>query len=166
MPRRVDAATRFRATIERKSPDLPRYVVLPRGAVSDLVLEATSTVDGEIADVPIHRQAVKPWGNGRWFLDVKNETCQKAGVDTGDEVEIELRRVSEDPPADLIEALASNPTAAAVWDRLSRSQKRQVVNDVERAKKAETRARRISEYVDQLSRAPETHARKYGDLVP
>ena len=156
---------RFRAPVERKAPDLPRYAVLPSKAVAVLGLTKTATVDGSIAGAPITRKAVKPMGDGRWFMDVTQPTCSKAGIDTGDVVEFELRRVSEEPPADLVEALAASQIASAVWDRLTASPRRQVVNDILRAKKPETRAKRIADYVKELEAAPRTHSHKYGDLA-
>ncbi|HUR49219.1 MAG TPA: YdeI/OmpD-associated family protein [Acidimicrobiales bacterium] len=158
-------SARFRAQIERKHPELPRYALLPDAAVRALGLTATTTVDGSIAGVPITRKAVKPWGDGRWFIDVTQPTCTKAGIDKGDEVDFELRVVSEAPPDDLVEALAASPTASAVWDRLTPSPRRQVVNDILRAKKPETRAKRIADYIQELEGAPRTHSHKYGDLA-
>lgn len=166
MKQSASAQTRFTAIIERKADDLPRFVILPTEVASALGLTRTATVEGRIADQPLSRQAAKPRGDGRWFLDVKEITCQKAQVDTGDLVEVELYRVSEEPPDDLVEALAAEPAAALVWDRLTRSQRRQVVNDVLRAKKPETRARRIESYVAELAAAPRTHSHKYGDIAP
>lgn len=156
---------RFRAKVERKTSDVPRYAVLPEKAVAALGLTKTATVDGMIAGTPITRKAVKPLADGGWFIDVTQPTCAKAGIDTGDVVDFELRLVSEDPPPDLLEALASSPVASAVWDRLTPSPRRQVVNDILRAKKPETRAKRIADYIRELEAAPRTHSHKYSDLA-
>ena len=156
---------RFKAKVQRKADDLPRYAVLPAKAAEALGMTKTATVDGTIAGTPITRKAVKPMGDGRWFIDVTQPTCAKAGIDTGDTVEFELRRVSEEPPEDLVEALAASPVASAVWDRLTASPRRQVVNDLLRAKKPETRAKRIADYIKELEAAPRTHSHKYGDLA-
>jgi len=53
-------------------------------------------------------------------------------------------------PQELLDALARNPAAQAAFDRLSRSQQREHIEQVARAKKPETRARRVEKIVQQL----------------
>ncbi len=70
-----------------------------------------------------------------------------AGVETGDEVEVELefdpepRLVAE--PADFARALSADPIARTAYNRLPDGRKREHVRAVESAKKPETRVRRI-----------------------
>jgi hypothetical protein len=85
--------------------------------------------------------------HGRFLLGLSNANRQAAGVETGDEVEVELefdpepRVVAE--PADLARALNADPIARAAYDRLPDGRKREHVRAIESANKPETRTRRI-----------------------
>ncbi|MEV3993024.1 YdeI/OmpD-associated family protein [Streptomyces sp. NPDC049837] len=64
-------------------------------------------------------------------------------------------------PEDLRAALDASKAAAAAFDALSRSNRYQILLDVEKAVKAETRARRIARHVERLETAgPPRRARK------
>jgi hypothetical protein len=84
---------------------------------------------------------------GRFLLGLSNANRQAAGVEIGDQVEVELeldlepRAVVE--PADFARALGADPIARAAYDRLPDGRKREHVRAVESAKKPETRIRRI-----------------------
>lgn len=55
-------------------------------------------------------------------------------------------------PEDLRVALAASPRAQAMWDVLTRTNRFAVLYRVQEAKRAETRARRIRQYVEMLGR--------------
>ncbi len=55
-------------------------------------------------------------------------------------------------PDDLRDALAASPSAQAMWDVLTRTNRFAVLYRVHDAKRPETRARRIAQYVQMLSR--------------
>ena len=84
---------------------------------------------------------------GRYLLGLSSANRQAAGVETGDEVEVELefdpepRVVAE--PADFARALSADPIARTAYDRLPDGRKREHVRAIESAKKPETRIRRI-----------------------
>lgn len=59
---------------------------------------------------------------------------------------------SIDVPDDLRDALAASPRAQAMWEVLTRTNRYAVLYRVHQAKRAETRARRISQYVEMLAR--------------
>ena len=101
---------------------------------------------------------------GRYLLGLSNANRQAAGVETGDEVEVELefdpepRVVAE--PADFARALSADPIARTAYDRLPDGRKREHVRAIESAKKPETRRRRIEKALatlrnlDSAGRAP------------
>ena len=60
-------------------------------------------------------------------------------------------------PADLVEALEANPGARSMFDRLSSQNRYAILYRLDRAKRADTRSRRIAEYVDMLSRGETIH---------
>lgn len=60
-------------------------------------------------------------------------------------------------PADLQAALDDNPDAAAFFATVSQSNRYAVIMRVQDAKRAETRARRITQYVEMLARGEKIH---------
>ena len=63
-------------------------------------------------------------------------------------------------PDDLREALAASPRAQAMWDVLTRTNRYAVLYRVQEAKREETRARRINQYVEMLARGETPHPQK------
>ena len=64
------------------------------------------------------------------------------------------------PPDDLEAALAANPAAQRMFMALDRANRYAVIHRVQDAKKQETRARRIAQYVDMLAHGETIHPRK------
>jgi bifunctional DNA-binding transcriptional regulator/antitoxin component of YhaV-PrlF toxin-antitoxin module len=100
-----------------------------------------------------YRSTVAPMG-GEFWLPVSAEVRERSGVAAGDEVEVEVRLDSEPRevtiPPDFAEALAADADAQRFFDGLSYSNKRRLVLQIEGAKAAETRQRRIAKTVDAL----------------
>lgn len=63
-------------------------------------------------------------------------------------------------PDDLRDALASSPRAQAMWDVLTRTNRFAVLYRVHEAKRADTRARRIAQYVEMLARGDTPYPQK------
>jgi len=63
-------------------------------------------------------------------------------------------------PDDLREALAASPPAQATWDVLNRTNRYTVLYRIQEAKREETRARRISQFVEMLARGETPHPQK------
>ncbi|MFI5658302.1 YdeI/OmpD-associated family protein [Streptomyces sp. NPDC051684] len=91
---------------------------------------------------------------GRCLLGLSKANREAAGIETGEEVEVDLRLDTEPrtvtEPEDFARALDADPAARAAYDALSHSRKRQHVLAVESAKKPETRARRIEKALESL----------------
>lgn len=60
-------------------------------------------------------------------------------------------------PEDLRDALAASPQARAMWDVLTRTNRYAVLYRVHEAKRSETRARRITQYVEMLASGDTPH---------
>lgn len=101
-----------------------------------------------------YRNTVAVMG-GVYMVGVSAEHRAGAGVAGRDEIEVELnldtapREVQV--PADFAGALAADPSAKAFFDGLSYSERRWFVLNVEGAKAAETRQRRIEAAVARLA---------------
>lgn len=140
----------FTTTILRKQDDLPRFVMVPSEAVSALDQTAGKTfvvlcaID---AGVPF-RRSVKPWGDGRWFLDLTDPQCTAAGVDTGDEIAIALS-LAEQIPEILMDEIVQYDLLP-VWESLRPSDQRNIAEHIFAAKKPETAARRAAKIIARL----------------
>ncbi|MFX0578446.1 YdeI/OmpD-associated family protein [Nocardia nepalensis] len=91
---------------------------------------------------------------GRYLLGLSNANRQAAGVEIGEEIEVEVEldtqpRVVVEPP-DFAEALDADPVARAAYDNLAYSRKREHVHAIESAKKPDTRQRRIEKAIATL----------------
>ena len=140
---------KFRATIERAGVDaaginIPEEVMamLPNRRAPVRVTINGFTYRNSVGTV-----------NGRPMVGVSADVRRRAGVATGDGVDVEL--VHDDQPrevavpADLAAALEA-AGARAAFDGLSYSKKRAIVEPLEAAKTAETRQRRIDKALEQL----------------
>jgi bacteriocin resistance YdeI/OmpD-like protein/uncharacterized protein DUF1905 len=100
-----------------------------------------------------YRSTVAPMG-GKYLLPFSADRRKESGINGGDAIDVELTldtmpRTVE-VPADLQAALDASPTAAAAWETLSYTYKKEHARSVLDAKKAETRARRIAAVVAKL----------------
>lgn len=93
------------------------------------------------------RGSAMPHGDGTHFLVVNKTIRDEIGVTQGDTVRVVMERDTEerqlDVPTDLLDALAEDQLAQAAFEKLSYSHKKEYVEWIESAKKAETRQRRI-----------------------
>ncbi|MGW1931564.1 YdeI/OmpD-associated family protein [Streptomyces sp. NPDC001919] len=91
---------------------------------------------------------------GRHLLGLSNADRRAAGVEIGEEVEVELELDTEPRgvvvPPDLAQALDDDPVARAAYEGLTPGRKREHVRAVESAKRPETRRRRIERAVAAL----------------
>ena len=91
---------------------------------------------------------------GEFMLPVSAEQGAAAGVQAGDEVDVDLELDTEPRevtvPPDLAEALDADPDARRAFDGLTYSHKRRHVLAIEEAKTPETRQRRIEKAVSTL----------------
>ena len=129
------------------------YVVVPREVRQQLGLRGRPKVQAVIAGHP-YRGSLMPTGDGDFCLGVLKAIQQSAGVKRGDIVTVDLElddapRVIE-PPADLAGALARDHDAAAAWERLSYTNKKEMARSLEGAKRPETRERRLAAALERL----------------
>lgn len=100
-----------------------------------------------------YRSTIAPMG-GKFLIPFSAERRRESGIGGGDAIDVELT-VDTEPrtvtvPDDLRAALDRSPGAAAHWERLCYSRQKAHVTQVEGAKAAETRARRIAKVIADL----------------
>ena len=121
-------------------------VPVPREVAARLGLKGMPKVQAVIAGHP-YRGSLMPMGDGTYCLGVLKSIQEAAGVGQGDSVTIELALDAAprtvDVPSDLAKALARDKKAAAAWDALSYTNKKEAGRAIEEAKRPETRERRL-----------------------
>lgn len=92
--------------------------------------------------------------DGKFMLPVSKEHREGAGIQAGDEIEVELELDTAPRelivPDDFAEALNRHEEARRFFDGLSYSNKRRFTLNIEGAKTAETRQRRIGKSIELL----------------
>ncbi len=142
---------RFRTTIELGGKTATGFQVPPE------VVAALGSTKRPPVRVTIngytYRSTVAPMG-GVFMLPLAAEHRTAAGVAAGDEVDVDLQLDTAprevDIPPDFAAALRGDADAQRAFENLSYSNKRRHVLDVEGAKTAETRQRRIDKAVAAL----------------
>jgi hypothetical protein len=140
-----------------------KAVLEPRGPAAAVVLD-----DAQVAAVgegakrfPVAatvngftwRTSVARMG-GEFLLGFPREVREKAGVQAGDEIDLILAldaapREVEVPPI-LAQALAADPAAAAAFEGMAFTHRKEYVRWVTEAKKDETRQRRVEQAVTMI----------------
>jgi hypothetical protein len=142
---------RFRATVELGGKtatgiQVPAEVVTGLG--SHRRPSVRVTVGGHT-----YRTTVAPMG-GAYFVPLSAENRTAAGVAAGDMVDVDIELDTEPReltvPADLAAALAGQSGAGEAFQALSYSRRKEHVRQVETAKAAATRERRIAKVLDSL----------------
>ena len=144
---------KFRAVLRADPTGTGTYIQVPRGLNATLGLKGRPKVQAVIAGHP-YRGSLMPAGDGTFVLGVLKAIQESAGVTRGDTITVELDldtapRVIE-PPQDLARALARNKKAAAAWEKLSYTSKREIAQGFEEAKRPETRGRRLTATMERL----------------
>lgn len=142
---------RFHATVElggktATGVEVPPEVVRALGPTKRPPVRAT--INGYT-----YRSSVASMG-GRFMLGISADVREKAGVQAGDELDVDVELDTEkrevSVPADFAAALDANPQAKRFFEGLSYSNRSRFVLSIEGAKSPETRQRRIEKSVSQL----------------
>ena len=128
-------------------------VPVPATVARELGLKGMPKVRAVIAGVP-YRGSLMPMGDGTYCLGVLKSIQAQAGVGQGDSIAIELELDTEQRtvtvPQDLGKALARDRKAAAAWDALSYTNRKEIARSLEEARKPETRERRRAAALERL----------------
>lgn len=108
-------------------------------------------IEADIAGHPVHG-AWQPAG-GRWYLMLPKALLKEAALAVGDVIPVAFRVVDQarvDVPEELEAALARDARARRAWAALTPGAQRGLAYRVASAKRAETRAARVTEVLDAL----------------
>lgn len=133
------------SVVERKYPQLPRFVCIPRAKLAQWKLTSTVTIEGSINGYELGRRSLKLWADrDSWWIDLPETLCRKANIETGGRVHLRLRIAPEQLPQELADLIEKDSTARANWEKLTSGQKRMLREEVIKAKEPATRARRAA----------------------
>jgi hypothetical protein len=130
------------------------------GAVAEIPPDVTKALGGlkqmrvfGTVNGTSYKSSTMPY-RGSFYLGVHKATREAAGVDIGDEVEIEITR--DDSPRvlelapELDAAFVAEPELRARFDAMSFSRRRDLANPIREAVKPETRQARLEKALAQL----------------
>ena len=133
------------ATIEHKHRGLPRFICIPMSKVDPWKLQGTTTVEVTLNGVDIGRRSLKSWDDRHcWWMDLSNDACRKAKVETGDRVKLILKIASEELPTELAQLIEQNSQPHARWEGPTPGQRRMLREEILAAKQSGTRKRRAA----------------------
>jgi hypothetical protein len=148
---------RFEVRLTETPGGVGAFIRVPREVASKLGFKGRPKVRAVIAGVP-YRGSLMPMGDGTFGLGVLKAIQQEKDIDVGDTITVELEHDTEErmveAPPDLAAALARNQAAAAAWEKLSYTNRREIARSVEEAKKPETRERRLAAALERLAGTP------------
>jgi hypothetical protein len=128
-------------------------VPIPREVATKLGLKGFPKIQAMIAGTP-YRGSLMPMGDGTYCLGVLKSIQEAAGVGQGDRItvllELDTAPRTVEPPADLAKVLAKDKKAAAAWEQLSFTNRKELAVGLTSAKKPETRERRLKAAVEKL----------------
>lgn len=147
---------KFRAKLE-PVPHGGQYVVVPAKIAEQAGLAHGARVRGTVRGVPYRSSLMKY--SGIFHLGVHKAVLAEAGAEFGQRIELTLERDDQPLPSDVVpddlaRMLARNPKARAAFAALRSSLRREYVQSIVSAKKAETRARRLQKVIGLLRSPP------------
>jgi hypothetical protein len=129
------------------------FIPVPHEVNEELGLKGRPKIQAVIAGLP-YRGSLMPMSDGTFCLGVLKSIQDSAGVKHGDAIDVLLELDTEprtvEPPADLANTLARDKKAAATWEKLSFTNKKEMARSLEEAKRPETRKKRLAAAVAKL----------------
>jgi hypothetical protein len=146
------APVRLRATLERKDPRLPVFVVVPGPAIAEWGLTTTTTVEGNLNGRTFGRRSIKVWGKDSpdWFVEFTRPFLESAGLVPGDVVDMELSLADMSPPIEITRAIEMDPHFACAWKALKPLHQRAAIEYCLDAKTPAGRARRLAKIASSI----------------
>lgn len=143
------AGVEFDATIVVPPRGLGALVVLPDDAAVIFGTRARIPVRATFNGIP-YRGSAMPMGGGRFALGITKAIRMEAGIEIGDKVRVVLEHDTEERTVELPDDLSSALHSAGLdggFNALAPSHRREYVRWIIGAKRADTRAERITKAV-------------------
>ncbi len=146
---------RIRKPSDPKNATSWGFMVLPKSVSDSLPRRGRLTANVELngAMSPV---TLEPDGKLSHWLRIDSALMKEAGVAFGDQVEVNLDPLEQEPnpspPADFAKALKANPKALEIWNLTTAIAQIDWIHWIESAKQAKTRAKRISDAADMLAK--------------
>lgn len=130
------------------------YTVLPLPAevAAAFAAQNAKRVEGEINDHPVNLALTKAPVIADTFLWAGKTLLQACGIEPGDIIEVRLRKADPDHvdvPTEVTHALRAAGVTDA-WTALTPGKQRGLLHQINTAKRAETRAKRIATLIAEL----------------
>lgn len=107
---------------------------------------STFVVEASLADrIDLGRRSIKPISESDWGIELTKRHCVKAGLKSGEEVDVVVKAAEETPP-ELLASLDIHDLQQP-WSALSSAQRRTIAEEVFGAKAPDTRAKRVAKAV-------------------
>lgn len=130
------------------------YTVLPvpDDIAAALQAEGARRVEGEINDHPVNLALTKAPVIDGVFLWAGKSLLDEIGIEPGEPLEVRLRKADDsvETPEDVMLAL-HQADATSAWEALTPGKKRGLLHQVNTAKRAETRAKRIVKMIADIT---------------
>ena len=153
--------TKFQAILERpEGVGTWTYLAIPFDAREKYGSRGQIKVKGTVNGQPF-KSTLLPQGDGSHYLVVPRSIREKIGASQGAKVRVtleadkEVRKVAV--PKDLTAALKKRHGAAAAFEKLSPSHRKEYVSWIESAKKAETREKRMRSILAMMAKGEKFH---------
>ena len=130
------------------------YTILPLPEDVAEILRAIGAkrVEGEINDLPVNLALTKAPVFDGTFLWAGKTLLDDCGIEPGERIDVRLRKADPnfvETPEDVLLALRQN-NASEDWFALTAGKQRGHLHQVNTAKRAETRQKRIAKLIDEL----------------
>lgn len=132
-------------------------IPVPANITEALGTKSAVLVMARVNDSAPFKVSLFPVGGGRHFIRVRKQVRKEAHLNEGDRVLVQitvLDRADIEIPKDLSVALRGK-NALASFNALTPGKRNYMIRRIDDASKAETRAKRVLEVVEEISRAKE-----------
>lgn len=145
----------FEASVEPMVWGDSTYTVLrlPTDVLEALTAQRARRVEGEINHHPVNLAITKAPVIDGAFVWAGKSLLREIGIEPGEPLEVRLRKAPDDvvdTPDDVAAALRRAGHTAA-WEALTPGKRRGMLHQIATAKRAETRAKRISKLVAEVA---------------
>ncbi|MDF2815303.1 MAG: hypothetical protein K0Q81_1503 [Paenibacillus sp.] len=144
----------FQAVLERpEAVGSWTFMQVPFSVEEKFGTKSQVRVKGTVNGVS-YRSSLMPNGDGSHYMVVNKDIRDQAGVTQGDTVQVTMELDTEAreaiAPDDFQSVLDLDEAARLAFDKMAYSHKKEYINWIEEAKKAETRASRIEKAIVKL----------------